>query len=449
MALTRYEEGSLKELSSIAFPLMITAFSVMFMLFIDRMMLAHYSLEAHNAAVRASTLGWAFLFGAMSLAGIAEVFVAQFNGANQKLRLGEPVWQMIWLSLLSSLVFIPLSLWGAPLIFPKDPLERQYFQWMMLLAPAFPFYGALAAFFIGQGKTFLTTILAVVANLINALLDYALIFGVEGYIPSFGIVGAAVATFGGTIFQALVLLAVFLNRENRLNHITGNFRLNLPLFKQCMRIGIPGSLFCFIEILGFAAFYWMMSIVDDESYLTITGICQSIMILFFFFGDGVMKAVITIAGNLIGAKRSELIAKVLMAGTKLHVVFLGAMLAFFFAAPNFLISFFLPDIDNLSPAFVRSLQLCACMIIFYLFLEGIRLMFWGLLTAAGDTFFLLVAGTSSVWAFMVAPVYLLVVRGGGSVELAIAISLFYSLMTCFLYLSRFWVGKWKKIQLIA
>src|SRR5262245_38661184 len=117
MALTKYQEGSLKELWSISFPLMITSFSVMLMLFVDRLMLAHYGIEAHNAAVTATTLGWAFLFGAGALTGIAEVFVAQYNGANQKQRLGEPVWQMIWLSLGTALCFIPLALWGTNLFF--------------------------------------------------------------------------------------------------------------------------------------------------------------------------------------------------------------------------------------------------------------------------------------------------------------------------------------------
>ena len=109
MALTKYKEGSIKELASIAFPLMMTSFSVMLMLFVDRLMLANYSLDAHNAAVKAATLGWAFLFGASSLAAIAEVFVAQYNGAGEKKRLGEPVWQMIWFSLATSVCFVPLA----------------------------------------------------------------------------------------------------------------------------------------------------------------------------------------------------------------------------------------------------------------------------------------------------------------------------------------------------
>lgn len=41
---------------------------------------------------------WAGNFMWVTLAAMAEVFVAQYNGSKQYGKLGEPVWQMIWLS---------------------------------------------------------------------------------------------------------------------------------------------------------------------------------------------------------------------------------------------------------------------------------------------------------------------------------------------------------------
>ncbi len=102
MTLTRHEPGSLRELWSISLPLMVSALSVMTMVFVDRLMVAHYSTVALNAVVNASTFGWAFVFAWMVLASISEVFVAQYNGAGAKEKIGESVWQMIWLSLLSA-----------------------------------------------------------------------------------------------------------------------------------------------------------------------------------------------------------------------------------------------------------------------------------------------------------------------------------------------------------
>src|ERR1700722_1672002 len=117
MTLTKYREGSLGELWSMAFPLMISSFSILLMLFVDRLLLARYSTEALNAAVNAATLGWSFVFSWFVLTNISEVFVAQHNGAKRYQEFGAPVWQMIWVALGSILFFIPMAYWGSDLFY--------------------------------------------------------------------------------------------------------------------------------------------------------------------------------------------------------------------------------------------------------------------------------------------------------------------------------------------
>src|SRR6185312_6092370 len=96
---------------------------------------------------------------------ISEVFVAQYNGAGLKEKIGEPVWQMIWVSVGTLLFFIPMGIWGGTLIFgdsDASAMKRVYFEWMMFFGPNFVLYGALCGYFVGQGKTRLITILAVI-----------------------------------------------------------------------------------------------------------------------------------------------------------------------------------------------------------------------------------------------------------------------------------------------
>ena len=92
---------------------MISAFASMLMIFTDRLFLAHYSIEALNAAVASGTLAWAFMAGIGMITAMSEIFVARYNGAAQYKLLGVPVWQMLWISLFSLLFLseaIPLSL---------------------------------------------------------------------------------------------------------------------------------------------------------------------------------------------------------------------------------------------------------------------------------------------------------------------------------------------------
>ena len=104
-SLTRHPEGSIRELWAISMPLMISTLASLFMIFTDRIFLAHYSLPSLNAAVTAGTLAWALMVGVGMLTAMSEIFVAQYNGAKQYQRLGVPVWQMIWLSFFSLLFF--------------------------------------------------------------------------------------------------------------------------------------------------------------------------------------------------------------------------------------------------------------------------------------------------------------------------------------------------------
>lgn len=452
MPLTNHQEGSLKELWSLSLPLMLASFSVMSMVCIDRFLLAHYSIEAFNAAVEATTLGWSIVYGWLVFGGIAEVFVAQYNGAGLKQKLGEPVWQMIWVALSSILIFLPLSYWGPALIYGSGVdrvMEREYFGWMMLFGPSFPLYSALTGFFIGQGKTRLVMILALFANGLNAALDVILIFGVEGWVPSLGVTGAVIATSGSNVFQVLVLGAIFLNKTNRLHYGTADCVLNVKSMYQCIKVGLPNALFVTSEVLGWAMFYAMMSAVG-EAYITIAGICQSIGFLFYFFGEGVNKAASTITGNLIGAKRSWNISKVILAGVRLNIVFLFGMIVLFFTLSDGAISQFLPNVDEITfNALYEPLVTSLFLLIVFMFFEGIRMMLAGVLSAAGDTFFLLIAGSVSVWIFLVLPVYFAVFHFNAGIVTAISFWTFYSAAATVLYGFRYYQGNWKSISITA
>lgn len=450
--LTQYPEGSLRELWKISFPLMLSSFSVMLMVFVDRLLLARYSTAALNASVNASTLGWAFVCGWMALASIAEVFVAQYNGAGRKEKFGEPVWQMVWLSLGSIVFFLPSALWGGVFFYGSSldhVMEREYFKWMMYFGPSFPVYAALTGFFVGQGKTLLVTSLALGTNLLNVALDVVFIFGIEGVFPSLGVKGAAIATSSSNIFQALVLFGIFINTRNRNEYGTGDYFWKPKAFWECLRIGIPGSIFVVIEILGWASFYWMMTLVGAR-YITIAGICQSVVILFYFFGEGIRNAVTVIAGNYIGAKRLVHIRQVLVSGARLHLLFFIFMMGFIYFFNDLLIDQFLPDATpEILESYYGSLITCLFSMVVYMFFEGLRLLLSGVLTAAGDTLFLLVAGSLSVWFFLVIPVYFIVVLGKSSIETACYIIVFYSVVACLIYLWRFQKGKWKSMTLFT
>ncbi|MCH9631658.1 MAG: hypothetical protein S4CHLAM37_16820 [Chlamydiia bacterium] len=456
------KNGSFKELYKISMPLMISFLSLFVMIFVDRIFLSRYSTNALNAATSAGTFCWSLALGWSTLASLAEVFVAQYNGAKQYKMLGIPVWQMIWLSLISLVFFIPMAIWGADLLYGAASainFEHQYFTWTMLYSPISVLLAALTAFFVGQGKTSIIKWLALAGNIVNIILDPLFIFGLDGFIPSMGVKGACIATGIGIAVQAIVLFALFLRKQNREKYGTGDFAFKRKPFNQCVKIGMPPALFVFVELLGWAIFYWMMSKVS-ENHLLVSSVCQSILLLFVFFGLGIEKGAAAVAGNLIGAKKLDKVKNVLASGFKMIAMFSAVICIFFVIFPDFLMNWFIKtpgalegnEITALSIMEIDTLKatIRTCLIFtgIYMVIEYVRWLLNGILTAAGDTMFLMVTGALCVWFFLLVPTYYFIVHQSGTMELAIMIWVGYSLLAAGIMYLRYYQGKWKKKSLL-
>ncbi len=349
-----------------------------------------------------------------------------------------------------------MAIWGGPVIFAGDPyaeMEIVYFRWLMFFGPSYALVTAFAGFFIGRGRTRMMIWLAVIANLINIVLDWALIFGVPGWIPEMGIQGAAIATCFGYFFESAVLAYLFLKKENRVQFGTGNWRLNWIEMAKCCRVGLPQGVFYTLEVLGWTVFFWMMSSLS-EKHITISSICQSFAILLSFFCDGLSRGAAAVAGNLIGANRHDYVKKVLRSGFLLLILFSLATSLILLVDPidTVHVLFFGEGTHNpaaFDSSWQSSLQICMVFVVIFILFDGLRWLYSGLLSAAGDMLFLLIVGSLSVWIFLLAPVYFIVVRNNLPIEMAWGLTMVYGALFYLVYWFRFRQEGWKKIDLVT
>jgi len=461
MALTKHPPGSVRELWAIAFPLMLGSFCLLMMLFVDRVFLAHFSGEAMNAALTAGTAAWAVAGSFLIIGAMAEVFVAQHNGAKEYHKLGKPVWQMIWFSLGSIALLLPIGIWGGPLLFRGSSnmaLENEAFFWYLAVGFSWPLLAAVSAFFVGRGKTQLILWMSLFANVINVFLDWLLIFGVEGWWEPMGIKGAAIATNMGNLIQIAILLTFFLRAKNRRTFGTGQWRFDFSLFKRCLRVGVPQAVLFFIEILGFTFFYMMIGhLGPDEMF--VAGACQSVCILFFFASEGVSRGAIAVAGNYMGAGDPKQSFRVFWSGVKIHIGFFLFISLFLVAFPGLLMDLFVNPSLSLeasgverSPELLNAMRttlqggLILCLI--YLLFDGIRWLISGILTAAGDTLFILIFGVISVPLFLLLPTYWIVERLHYGTIAAFGIASFFVGTLGLIFGIRLWSGRWAKLNLV-
>jgi len=444
--LTPYPPGSLRELLQISFPLMISLMSASLMLFLDRLFLARYSLVALNAAAHAGASVQFMQFWSIATACIAEVFVGRFNGAGKWRKLGQPVWQMIWLSVGTFLIYIPIGLFAAPLIFFHEAyknLEIEFFSVLTCFIPFAALSAALSAFYIGRGKVGFVTAVMLGANLINILLDAVLIFGIAPWIPSFGIAGAAWATGISQVCQAAILFSAFFCRANRESYGTGRWRINKRLFFSCMRIGVPNAVAHSLEIFAWVLIFELMSRLGSDE-MTVVTIAQSILFLFTFVTEAVSKGATAIASNFIGSQKQELVWKLFVSGIKFYLSIFLVLSLFLVWHPDYLTRWFIPEAEALSSAVHATVHAACFWVWIYFLFDGISWLLIGLLTAAGDTAFIMKVGGTTPLLFALLPVYLLVFRWGASPDVTWMLIACYAFLSGVIYFSRFKSGKWKE-----
>lgn len=445
-SLTPYPSGSLKEIGMLALPMMLTALSNNLMLFLDRIILGHYSLDAMNSAAAAGSATLPFVFGGYAIAAIAEVFVGQRNGAKKYSLVAQPVWQMIWFSCLLMLFFIPMGLFMGPFIlidcFMKEGLP--YYQWLMCFGFVTGFHTALSSFFIGRGHVKLITFVAIFGNLLNLVLDVLFVFGIPHILDPMGTTGAAIATVIAEITQVVILFAVFLGKENRHIFKTHVWRFKRKLFKECLRIGTPNALSHLITMSAWYVIFAITGLTSPE-HVTVFQIGQTIFVLFTFLADGIQKGIIALASNAIGQGILKKVPKILIASIKLHVVLITLLAIPFLIFPEPFIQLFLSD-QNLSVPLEVILDQGRQALIWvwlFLFCDDLVWMTAGILTAGGDTKFVMLMNGVSTWFFGVVPIYLFIFKWHYDPSTVWPLMLGYGIINCIFFFWRYSKGKWK------
>ena len=186
----------------------------------------------------------------------------------------------------------------------------------MYFGPVFALIPAIGGFYIGRGMTQIMQWMAILGNIVNIILDPLFIFGYGDIIPSMGIKGAAIATGIGSLVEALLLFYLFMRKEHRATFGTLKCTFEKTLFFKTIKVGLPPAIFVCLELMGWAIFYHFMAQISPI-HIFVASVCQTVLILFLFFGMGIEKGSIALAGNFIGGGEKSKVTTVLFSGLKL------------------------------------------------------------------------------------------------------------------------------------
>lgn len=439
----------------IAVPMIISQVFDTVMTFVDRLFLAYVGKEEIAACMSGGITAWLCMTLFVGIIGYSSTVVAHHYGAKRYRECPLVVYQGLLLALLSyPLVLLVASV--AARIFTSgghDPvlarLELQYFWYMAYAGILSLFRAALASFFSGIGKTKVIMWANSVALVVNVAANYILIYGKLGF-PAMGLKGAAIGTVLASAVMTGVIFLAFLREIRREPYSAAlrDFRYDWRNLRVLLRFGLPNG----IEgLLGMAAFVAVVNSFNSygANVAAATTIVFSWDLVSFFPLMGIQVGVSTLVGQCMGAKNTAGAEQAAYSGYKLALAYSGLALLAFCSIPQLLVGVFTPDnvpgldYSAVRVLAVRMLRLAA----FYLMFDGIVLTSSGALRGAGDTLWVMLAGTAIHWlnaglvllgvhVFKWEPIY------------AWATFVFSIMIGSFVIYMRFKRGKWKHITML-
>ena len=444
-----------KTILTIAWPLIIANSFWNLQLTIDRVFLGMFSTEALGAAMAVMGVFWVPMALLQQTASYVTTFVAQYFGANEKESIGSCVWQAFYVSVVGGILFLGLN-FLSPWFFSNvghapnlQVLEIDYFNSLAYSALPTALVAAISGFYTGLGQTRTVIGINFIGLILNALLDYLLIFGHFGF-PKLGIEGAgyatAMATYGAAIYG---LILIFNEKNETIYKIRTAWRLNVSLIKQFLKFGIPSGLQWALEGLAFTTFLILMGrLANGEAALASSSIAITVMMLSVLPSMGVAQAVMTLVGQHLGDKTPEEAERITWSGVQVSLIYMTFVAISFVIIPEFYLSWF-ENSDNpqLWNAVVAMTPALLKIVALFTIFDSMYLNISFALKGAGDTQFVSLISLTVPWPFMVLPAYLLKDHPNAEVWSWSFVAL-YSIVTSGILVWRFRGGKWKNMSVI-
>ena len=284
-----------------------------FVAFADNIMVG----QLGTAELAAVSLGNSFVFIAMSLGiGFSTAItplVAEADGAGNKadgknaLKHGLVLCTVLGFSLFGIILLL------KPIMYlMKQPpevveLAMPYLDLVAFSLVPLIIFQAFKQFSEGLSQTRYPMYATIIANVVNIVLNYLLIFGSFGF-PKLGIVGAAVGTLTSRVIMVIYIWILLKGKKKFHEYVTGfNFkRIEKKVMRKIISLGFPSALQMFFEVAIFTAAIWLSGVLGKNAQAA-NQIALNLSSMTFMFGMGLGVAAMIRVGNQKGTRNfSEL-----------------------------------------------------------------------------------------------------------------------------------------------
>ena len=316
-----------------------------FVSFVDNIMVG----QLGTAELAAVSLGNSFMFIAMSIGiGFSTAItplIAEADASNNFKQAKSTYKHGLFLCTTLGILLFLLVFFSKPLMYLMQQPEEvvvlaiPYLNLVAFSLIPLVIFEAIKQFTDGMSMTKYPMYATLIANIINVVLNYLLIFGKFGF-PEMGMVGAAYGTLVSRIIMVIYLWTLLRYKE-RSRKIVRNiklFALDFSMIKKIVNIGSLSAMQMFFEVAIFTSAIWLSGLLGKNSQAA-NQIALNLSSMTFMVAMGLSVASMIRVGNQKGLQNYKELRRIAFS-----IFLLGILLAVFFALLFFIFHKSLPNI---------------------------------------------------------------------------------------------------------
>jgi len=302
-----------KDIIHIAWPSLIEMTLTQLASMVDMMMVGRLGSTALTAVGLTTQPKFLLMMVFMSLNVGATAMVARYKGAGKQEKANLIMRQAFLMTFVLSLIMSIIGYIAAePLVkFMGAPDEATlqggtvYLQIQMLGFVFMALTSTITATLRGVGNSRTAMVYNIVANVVNVIMNYLLIYGHFGF-PRMEVAGASLATVIGQFVAFVLGMIAIMNGKQYLHlRLRDGFKPDFSALKSIFQIGIPAMIEQMVMRIGMIIYAKTVAGLGTVAYAT-HQVCMNIQALSFMMGQAFAVSATSLVGQSLGKVRSDM-----------------------------------------------------------------------------------------------------------------------------------------------
>ena len=387
----------------LAAPLVLTQLAWVAMLTTDTAMIGQLGAEPLAGATLSLMAFFLAYVGCFGVTAATASLAAQYFGAQQPRMVRRVIRQGLWVSLLltlpcvvafSAIEWFLVAIGQPTAAIPHAETYMSTLKWSLPFAVAFT---VLRNFVSALNRPMIALWIMLTGALLNAFLDYALIFGNFGF-PRLELIGAGIATtvVNATMFCALLAVAVWRKPFRQYQILVRFWRPDWQVFRRIFQIGVPIAGMSLMEA-GF--FIGVVFLIGQFGVTALAAHMIAIQLphISYMVPMGLAQAATVRVGQAVGRGDASGAYRAGWTAWGVTLIFMSGMTLLVLAIPEAFASIFLDRTRSDSDAVLALAVSFLFYAAFFQAADGVQAVAAGALRGLNDTFLPMLFAGFSYW----------------------------------------------------